>query len=280
MALANPPLNALLCECLGPAWPEQADRWSELERFADDAAFLVRWGACRLEATRRLAQRIATASQLVVDPLHLFDVQVKRIHQCKRQHLNALQVITRYLRIKAGDTAGMAPRTVLFGARAAPGYFMARLIHRFIHGIGEVVNSDPDCRGLLQVVFLPDFNGKLSGLVYPAADLSEQISTAGFEASGSGNMKLAMNGALTIGTLDGANVEIRKRVGDADFFLSATPRSRSLTCSRVTAPGDVSTASPCCGRRSIGWRRAMSARGIGTCSVAWWRTWWAATPSR
>ena len=219
VALANPPLNALLCECLGPAWPAQADRWSELERFAADAAFLERWGGCRLEAKRRLAQRIAADSQLVVDPLHLFDVQVKRVHEYKRQHLNALQVITRYLRIKAGDTAGMAPRTVLFGGKAAPGYFMARLIIRFIHGIAEVVNSDPDCRGLLQVVFLPDYNVKLSELVYPAADLSEQISTAGFEASGTGNMKLAMNGALTIGTLDGANVEIRERVGDADFFL-------------------------------------------------------------
>ena len=219
VALANPPLNALLCECLGPAWPVQADRWSELERFAEDAAFLERWGACRLEAKRRLAQRIAADSQLGVDPEHLFDVQVKRVHEYKRQHLNALQVITRYLRIKAGDTAGMAPRTVLFGGKAAPGYFMAKLIIRFIHGIAEVVNSDPDCRGLLQVVFLPDYNVKLSELVYPAADLSEQISTAGFEASGTGNMKLAMNGALTIGTLDGANVEIRERVGDANFFL-------------------------------------------------------------
>ncbi|MFM7636101.1 MAG: glycogen/starch/alpha-glucan phosphorylase [Cyanobacteriota bacterium] len=219
MALASPPLNDLLSEAIGPDWPVQAERWSELERFAHDSAFLERWGACRLEAKRRLAQRIASDSQLVVDPLQLFDVQVKRIHEYKRQHLNALQVITRYLRIKNGESAGMAPRTVLFGGKAAPGYFMAKLIIRFIHGIAEVVNSDPDCRGLLQVVFLPDYNVKLSELVYPAADLSQQISTAGYEASGTGNMKLAMNGALTIGTLDGANVEIRQRVGEENFFL-------------------------------------------------------------
>ena len=219
VALANPPLNDLLSEVLGPDWPVQPERWPELERFAHDSAFLERWGACRLEAKRRLAQQIASTSQVVVDPLHLFDVQVKRIHEYKRQHLNALQVITRYLRIKSGDTTGMAPRTVLFAGKAAPGYFMAKLIIRFIHGIAEVVNSDPDCRGLLQVVFLPDYTVKLSELVYPAADLSEQISTTGYEASGTGNMKLAMNGAITIGTLDGANVEIRERVGHDNFVL-------------------------------------------------------------
>ena len=219
LALANPPLNELLSQTLGPDWPVQAERWGELERYAHDSAFLERWGACRLEAKRRLAQRIASTNHLLVDPLHLFDVQVKRIHEYKRQHLNAFQVISRYLRIKNGDTAGMAPRLVLFGGKAAPGYFMAKLIIRFIHGIAEVVNSDPDCRGLLQVVFLADYNVKLSELVYPAADLSEQISTAGYEASGTGNMKLAMNGAITIGTLDGANVEIRERVGHDNFVL-------------------------------------------------------------
>ena len=219
LALANPPLHDLLSRCLGPDWPVQAERWPELEGFLHDASFLERWGACRLEAKRRLAQRIAAVTHVVVDPLSLFDVQVKRIHEYKRQHLNALQVIARYLRIKNGDTAGMAPRTVVFGGKAAPGYFMAKLIIRFIHAIAEVVNSDPDCRGLLQVVFLPDYNVKLSELVYPAADLSEQISTAGYEASGTGNMKLAMNGALTIGTLDGANVEILERVGPNSFFL-------------------------------------------------------------
>jgi starch phosphorylase len=149
----------------------------------------------------------------------MFDVQVKRIHEYKRQHLNALQVIAQYLRIKNGRADGLAPRTVIFGGKAAPGYAMAKLIIRFINGIADVVNADPDMDGRLRVIFLADYNVKLGERVYPAADLSEQISTAGLEASGTGNMKFMMNGALTIGTLDGANVEIREQVGADNFFL-------------------------------------------------------------
>ena len=168
---------------------------------------------------RKLSTYIHRNTGVLVDPSSLFDVQVKRIHEYKRQHLNALQVITQYLRIKNGQADGMAPSTVIFGGKAAPGYYMAKLIIRFINGIAETINADPDMDGRLRVVFLADYNVKLGEQVYPASDLSEQISTAGKEASGTGNMKFAMNGALTIGTLDGANVEIREHVGAENFFL-------------------------------------------------------------
>jgi len=166
-----------------------------LEAFQDDPAFLERWAACKLASKGRLAAIIEQKSNLVVDPNSLFDIQVKRIHEYKCQHLNAFQLIAQYLRIKNGTTDGMVPRTVIFGGKAAPGYSMAKLIIRFINGIANVVNTDPDVRGLLKVVFLADYNVKLGEGVYPAADLSEQISTAGFEASGTGNMKFMMNGA-------------------------------------------------------------------------------------
>jgi starch phosphorylase len=154
---------------------------------------------------------------VLVDPASLFDVQVKRIHEYKRQHLAALQVVERYLRLRAGED--LPPRTVIFGGKAAPGYAMAKLIIRLIVGIAEIVNIDPAMDGRLRVVFLPNFSVKLAHRIYPAVDLSEQISTAGMEASGTGNMKMSLNGALTIGTLDGANIEIRERVGSDNFFL-------------------------------------------------------------
>jgi starch phosphorylase len=219
IALANPRLSALLDEVIGPGWVRDLSELRQLERFADDTAFLERWGATKLAVKQHLSTYIHRHTGVSVDPHSLFDVQVKRIHEYKRQHLNALQVVAQYLRIKSGDSAGMAPRTVIFGGKAAPGYAMAKLIIRFINGIADMINADPECDGLLKVVFLPDYNVKLGERVYPGADLSEQISTAGMEASGTGNMKFAMNGALTIGTLDGANVEIREQVGADNFFL-------------------------------------------------------------
>ncbi|WP_216902015.1 glycogen/starch/alpha-glucan phosphorylase [Synechococcus sp. CCY 9618] len=219
VALANPQLSALLDETIGTSWVRNLDELRQLERFADDSGFLEHWGATKLSVKRHLTNYIHRHTGVLVDPASMFDVQVKRIHEYKRQHLNALQVIAQYLRIKNGLADGMAPRTVIFGGKAAPGYAMAKLIIRFINGIAEVVNADPDMDGRLRVIFLADYNVKLGERVYPAADLSEQISTAGLEASGTGNMKFMMNGALTIGTLDGANVEIREQVGEDNFYL-------------------------------------------------------------
>jgi len=230
MGLCNPQLRGLLDEVIGQNWLHNLEELKQLERFQDDSSFLERWDQTKLEAKRQLASYIHRHTSVLVDPGSLFDVQVKRIHEYKRQHLNALQVIAQYMRIKNGQGDGVAPRTVIFGGKAAPGYYMAKLIIRFINGIAETVNSDPDMDGRLRVVFLPDYNVKLGERVYPASDLSEQISTAGKEASGTGNMKFAMNGALTIGTLDGANVEIREQVGADNFFLfgKTTPEIETL----------------------------------------------------
>ncbi|MGB7566069.1 MAG: glycogen/starch/alpha-glucan phosphorylase, partial [Prochlorococcaceae cyanobacterium] len=219
VALANPPLGSLLQETVGEEWLTEPESLHRLEELQHDHAVLERLAACKLERKRRLAELIEERLQVLVDPSSLFDVQVKRIHEYKRQHLNALQVMLRYLRIKSGLIDGMVPRTVIFAGKAAPGYAMAKLMIRFINGIADIINADPDMRGWLNVVFLADYNVKLSEIICPAADLSEQISTAGLEASGTGNMKLTMNGSLTIGTLDGANVEIRERVGAENFFL-------------------------------------------------------------
>jgi starch phosphorylase len=219
VALANPQLSALLDASIGTGWVRNLEELRQLERYADDSGFLEQWGATKLSVKRHLTHYIHRHTGVLVDPASMLDVQVKRIHEYKRQHLNALQVIAQYLRIKNGRADGMAPRTVIFGGKAAPGYAMAKLIIRFINGIADVVNADPDMDGRLRVIFLADYNVKLGERVYPAADLSEQISTAGLEASGTGNMKFMMNGALTIGTLDGANVEIRQQVGDDNFFL-------------------------------------------------------------
>ena len=190
-----------------------------MEKYKDDTNVLDKISETKLLGKHKLSVYIFDTLGISVDPVSMFDVQVKRIHEYKRQHLLALQVIVQYLRIKNNSIKNVTPRTVIFGGKAAPGYYMAKLIIRFINDIAEVVNNDPDTKDLLKVVFLPNYSVKLGELVYPAANLSEQISTAGKEASGTGNMKFQMNGALTIGTLDGANVEIRDLVGEENFFL-------------------------------------------------------------
>jgi glycogen phosphorylase len=211
----NPGLAALITEKIGDKWTTELEHLKGLERFAGDPAFLERLSAVKRANKASLAKLIADELGLKVDPSSLFDVQIKRLHEYKRQLLNALHIIALYLRIKHGEE--VLPRTFVFGAKAAPGYKQAKLIIKLIHSIADVVN---EARGsTLKVVFLPNYRVSLAERIIPAADLSEQISTAGMEASGTGNMKLAMNGALTIGTLDGANIEIREAVGEDNFFL-------------------------------------------------------------
>ena len=217
LAVANPGLASLLDESIGNRWRRDLDALADLEPLVHDDGFIDRWRTMRSQGKQRLVGTIQQDLGVAIDHTSLFDVQVKRIHEYKRQHLAALHIVERYLRIRAGED--LPPRTFIFGGKAAPGYAMAKLIIRLIVGIADVVNMDPAMEGRLKVVFLPNFSVSLGQIVYPAVDLSEQISTAGKEASGTGNMKMALNGAVTIGTLDGANIEIRQKVGAENFFL-------------------------------------------------------------
>ena len=220
VALSNPGLTELISSKLGPGWLSNLEtELRGLQSFARDAAFQRKWRNVKLAAKEALAKVIRERTGTEVDPASLFDVQVKRIHEYKRQHLNVLHIITLYNRIKRDPRADLVPHTFIFGGKAAPGYFMAKLIIKLINSVAAVINTDPDVSGRLRVVFFPDFNITNDQMIYPAADLSEQISVAGKEASGTGNMKLALNGALTIGTLDGANIQIREEVGEENFFL-------------------------------------------------------------
>ena len=228
--LANPTMSKLITDTIGSGWPTAMERLGELEPHADDPAFREAWRGIKRHNKNNLVHEIKRVAHVDVDPAAMFDVQVKRIHEYKRQHLNLLHVVSLYKRLKDNPNLEVAPRTVIFGGKAAPGYFMAKLMIRLVNAVADVIARDPAMRGKLQVVFFPNYNVKSAHLIFPGSDLSEQISLAGKEASGTGNMKFQMNGALTIGTLDGANVEIREQVGDDNFFLFGmnTPEVKEL----------------------------------------------------
>jgi len=215
---ANPLLSALISEHIGETWSRDLSRLSQLEPLADDAAFQTRFMAIKASNKARLSALISKETGISVNPFFMFDSQIKRIHEYKRQLLNVLHIITRYNRIRDGKLPDV-PRVVIFAGKAAPGYFMAKLIIRLIHDVAARINADPAAHDHLKVVFIPDYSVARAEIIIPGSDLSEQISTAGMEASGTGNMKLALNGALTIGTLDGANIEIAEAAGADNIFI-------------------------------------------------------------
>ncbi|MBS1695477.1 MAG: glycogen/starch/alpha-glucan phosphorylase [Actinobacteria bacterium] len=219
LALSNPGLRSLLDDTIGDGWLTDLGQLRRLEAYVDDPAFRQQWREIKRANKSRLAEYVHSTTGIELDPMWMFDVQVKRIHEYKRQHLMALHIVSLYRRLKANPGLTIPPRAFIFGGKAAPGYFMAKRIIKLITAVGATVNNDPAVNRFMKVVFLPNFNVKSAHLVYPAANLSEQISTAGKEASGTGNMKFMINGALTIGTLDGANVEIREEAGPENFFL-------------------------------------------------------------
>jgi glycogen phosphorylase len=219
VVLSNPRLTQLISSKIGDSWIKKLEEIRRIEAFAEDREFRQEWRNIKQAIKQDLAKNVEADYGVKLNINSIFDIHSKRIHEYKRQHLNVLHIITLYNRIKANPSLEMTPRTFLFGGKAAPGYFMAKLMVKLITSVGDVVNRDPDVADRIKVVFLENYNVKFAQSVYPAADLSEQISTAGKEASGTGNMKFAMNGALTIGTLDGANVEIMEEVGEENFFL-------------------------------------------------------------
>ncbi len=245
VALANPGLTRLVTEAIGDGWVRDLDQLRRLEPLAEDAGFREAWRRVKGANRAALAEAARHRAGVSADPASLWDVQVKRIHEYKRQHLNLLHVLTLYRKLKRSPGLDVPPRTVLFAGKAAPGYATAKLIIKAIHSVAEIVNGDPAMKGRLAVVFWPDYNVKSSLPIFAGADLSEQISTAGKEASGTGNMKLALNGALTIGTLDGANVEIREAVGAGHFFLfGLTVEEVERTWRDGYRPGELYEADP------------------------------------
>ena len=217
--MANPGLAHLLDATIGGGWTTDLEQLSGVEQFADDAEFQTAFTAIKRANKERLARIINRIAAVDIDPAAIFDVQAKRIHEYKRQLLMALGIVHQYLTLVEDGVEPPVPRAYIMAGKAAPGYWAAKMIIKLINSLGAVINNDPRTRGLIKVAFLPDYRVSLAEKIIPAADVSEQISTAGMEASGTGNMKFAMNGALTIGTLDGANIEIREAVGADNIFI-------------------------------------------------------------
>lgn len=240
----NPPLRDLLHETIGTGWESDLEQMQQLAPLAEDAGFRKKWGAVKRENKVRLAEYVTKNTGVQFDPSMLFDVQVKRIHEYKRQLMNILHVVHLYDRILRGETAGMTPRCVLIGGKAAPGYHIAKLIVRLANHVATVVNSDPKAKDLLRMVFFPNYRVSAMEIICPGTELSEQISTAGKEASGTGNMKFMMNGALTIGTLDGANIEIRDKAGAENFFLFGLNAQEVAETKKNYDPNAIIAADP------------------------------------
>jgi len=215
----NPRLSELITSRIGNEWPKDLDQLRKIEPFIKDSGFVKEWKTVKLANKERLAKIIRDNTGIQIDPGSIFDIQVKRIHEYKRQLLNIIHVVYCWLKLKQEPDFSMHPRTFLFGGKAAPGYFTAKTIIRLICHVAEMLNRDTSTNKIIKVVFIPNYRVSLAEKIFPAADLSEQISTAGYEASGTSNMKFALNGALTIGTLDGANIEIMEEVGRENIFI-------------------------------------------------------------